>query len=305
VTQTSMITPHQVPVEEVHFESGLYRIFGKLRIKDATAPTILLLHGLGFHTFEYDSLAPLLAEGGFNSLAFDHRCHGKSEGPRGHWVLQELVADAVSAIDFVSKRVSGPIGIFGNSMGAIVGIYAATRDARIRSLVASNCPTRVTGFAATPFRLGLLRLLQVVASVVPIRVSVNHFIPYRRILLNDEIVERVQNDPLIADARRFAPSTYADMFEWNALPIVSSLSIPMLVLYAQQDGLQTPEQSTMLFDAARSEKEIRALATGHVPDLENPDLLDPILKDWFGRTLRDQGSRTERAFGARCTVLRP
>lgn len=276
----------QTMVEELHFDSGPYRLFGKLRIRDATAPTVLLLHGLGFHSFEYDALAPLLAQGGFNSLAFDHRCHGRSEGPRGRWVLQDLIDDTACAIEFVSQRLSGPIGIFGNSMGAIVGLYAAARDARVRSLVASSCPTRVADFAGTPFRKRLLRLMQALARVVPLRVSVNHFIPYRRILLNRAIVERVRHDPLIADARRFAPSTYADMFEWNALPVLSAVSIPMLVLYALHDGLQTPEQSTMLFDAVRCRKEIRSLGTGHVPDLENPELLDPILKEWFGRTLR-------------------
>jgi pimeloyl-ACP methyl ester carboxylesterase len=273
-------------VEEVHFTSGAYRLFGKLRVHDEAAPTILLLHGLGFHSFEYDSLAPLLARGGFNSLAFDHRCHGRSDGPRGHWVLADLVEDAANAVEFLSRRVSGRIGAFGNSLGAIVGIHVAVREPRISSLVASGCPTRVADFAATRFRKRLLALIQALARVVPFRVSVNHFVPYRRILLNTQLIERVNRDPLIADARRFAPATYADMFEWNALQVVGRLSIPVLVLYATRDGLQPARQSTMLFEAARGVKEIRSLDTGHVPDFENPDLLDPILRDWFNRTLR-------------------
>lgn len=276
----------QPTVEEVHFASGAYRLFGKLRVHDEAAPTILLLHGLGFHSFEYDSLAPLLARGGFNSLAFDHRCHGRSDGPRGRWVLADLVEDAANAVQFLSRRVSGSIGAFGNSLGAIVGIHVAVREPRISSLVASGCPTRVADFAATRFRKRLLALIQAMARVVPFRVSVNHFVPYRRILLNPQLVDRVKRDPLIADARRFAPATYADMFEWNALQVVGRLSIPMLVLYATRDGLQPAGQSTLLFEAARGVKEIRSLDTGHVPDLENPDLLDPILRDWFDRTLR-------------------
>jgi hypothetical protein len=36
------------PVEEVRFGSAVYRLFGKLRVRDPTTPTILLLHGLGF-----------------------------------------------------------------------------------------------------------------------------------------------------------------------------------------------------------------------------------------------------------------
>ncbi|HWR77857.1 MAG TPA: alpha/beta fold hydrolase [Thiobacillus sp.] len=282
-------------VEELHFRSGPYQLFGKFRLQDTAAPTIVLLHGLGFHSFEYDLLAPLLARGGFNSLAFDHRCHGRSEGPRGHWRLQELVDDATCAIDVVARRTSGPLGLFGNSMGAIVGLYAAIREPRVGSLTVSSCPTRVADFASTPFRRSLLGLMQASARVVPLRISVNHFIPYRRILLKKSVVQRVRHDPLIADARRFAPSTYADMFEWNAMPIIGDIRIPLLVLYALHDGLQPPEQSTMLFDAARCQKEIRALDTGHVPDLENPDLLAPILIEWFERTLCQVQTANEKS----------
>jgi alpha-beta hydrolase superfamily lysophospholipase len=285
MTQPTDLAADRASFEEVHFQSGPYRLFGKLRVVNGAAPTILLLHGLGFHSFEYDALASLLARYGFNSLAFDHRCHGRSEGPRGYWTLQDLAADAASAIEFTKQHVRGPIGIFGNSMGAIVGIYAAASDARVKSLVVSSCPTRVTDFAATPFRIGLLRLLRAAARVVPFRVSVNYFIPYRRILLNRSIIKRVRRDPLITDARRFAPSTYEDIFNWNAMKTVSTLGAPMLVLYARHDGLQPPEQSIMVFEAARCKKEIKELVTGHVPDLENPELLGPILKDWFGRTL--------------------
>jgi pimeloyl-ACP methyl ester carboxylesterase len=275
-------------VEEVHFQSGPYQLFGKLRLKDARAPTILLLHGLGFHSFEYDALAQRLEESGLNSLALDFRCHGRSEGPRGIWVLQDLVEDSDNAVAYLGQRVAGRIGVFGNSLGAIVGVYLAARNQRVESLVASGCPTRVADFAVTRFRKALLGLLKGLAALVPVRVSVNHFIPYRRILRKPRIIEQVTRDPLVSDARRFAPSTYVDILGWNALAIIDQVRVPLLVVYATQDGLQSPDQSIMLFEAARCEKAIRGIDTGHVPDLEDPELLAPILHQWFSRTLRDE-----------------
>jgi len=286
LTGPTSAVPRPDPVEEVRFGSTAYRLFGKLRVRDPAAPTILLLHGLGFHSFEYDALAPCLTEASFNSLALDFRCHGRSEGPRGRWSLQDLVDDADAGVELLSQRLQGKIGVFGNSLGAIVGVYLATRNSKVESVVASNCPTRVADFGVTKFRKTLLAFMKALAAFVPIRVSVNHFIPYDRILRSQRIMEQVRGDPLIADARRFAPSTYADMFEWNALDIIKNVRVPLLVLYALQDGLQSPEQSTLLFDAASCEKEMRAIDTGHVPDLEDPALLAPILKDWFDRTLR-------------------
>jgi pimeloyl-ACP methyl ester carboxylesterase len=271
--------------QEIHFESGPHRLFGKLRVSDPRAPTILLLHGLGFHSFEYDALASLLARAGLGSFAFDFRGHGRSGGARGRWVLEDLVEDAANALAYLAPRVAGGIGVFGNSLGAIVGLHLAARTPAVESLVASGCPTRVSDFAVTGFRRTLVGVLRMVATVVPIRISVNHFIPYRRILRDRRTIERVRRDPLVADARRFAPSTYADLLEWNALDVAAQVKIPLLVLYARQDAFQPPEQSTLLFEATQCEKEIRGLETGHVPDLENPELLAPILLEWFGRTL--------------------
>lgn len=120
---------------------------------------------------------------------------------------------------------------------------------------------------------------------MPLRVSVNHFIPYERILRKPEVIARVRADGLIDDARRMAPATYADMFAWNALPAAARLEVPLLVLYAEHDGLQPPEVSKLLFDAARCRKAIRGIDAGHVPNLEAPETLAAILTDWFRGTL--------------------
>jgi|GEM_PF-1324336 len=273
------------PAQEVYFESGPYQLFGKLRIVSREAPTLLLLHGLGFHSFEYDPLASLLAQGAINSFAFDYRCHGRSSGPRGRWVLHELVDDADKATEFLCGKVEGDIGVFGNSLGAIAGLYLAARNPLVKSLVASGCPTRVADFAITPTKKALLGFLQTLAIVVPLRISVNHFIPYKKILQDPRIIQLVRRDKRISDARRFAPATYADMFRWNALDVIDQVKVPLLILYGIRDRLQPAEQSAMLFESARPPKEMHALDTGHVPNLENPDLINPILRGWFGKTL--------------------
>lgn len=272
--------------EDVRIASR-YSLYGKLRVVGPESSMVLLLPGLGFHSFEYDELADRLADAGYSSLSLDYRGHGRSEGPRGRWVVEELIEDASHALDFLVGRDAQRIGVFGNSLGAFVGMHLAARDARVRSLVASGCPARVADFASTSFRRVLLAGLLACERVVPFRVSINHFIPYRSILRDPVIIAKVRADPLIADARRFAPSTYRDIFAWDALAAASSLTIPLLVLYAEFDAFQPAEQSQRLYQAARCEKELRSLPTGHVPDLENAALVAPVLVEWFGRTLRE------------------
>lgn len=271
---------------EVRFRSGGLELFGKSWFAGSAKPTVLLLHGLGFYSFEYDELAPLLASAGLSCFAFDFRGHGHSQGTRGHWRLAELVDDARCALDFVRQREGGPIGVFGNSLGALVGVHLAASDGAIGSLVACGCPTRVADFGVTPWRKLLLRLLNCVGRVIPVRVSINWVEPYRDILARPETIRRVAVDPLITDARRFAPSTYDDIFGWNALDVIDRVAAPLLVIAATEDGLQPVAQSELLFDAARCPRELRLIQTGHVPNLENAALLAPLLEDWFRRTLR-------------------
>ena len=108
--------------ETLSFPSGELNLYGRMRHFAEGAPTLVLLSGLGFHTFEYEPLAAHLATEGLNCLSFDYRGHGRSDGQRGAWTLDELAGDTRHAIDVVRERHRGPIALFGNSLGAMVAI---------------------------------------------------------------------------------------------------------------------------------------------------------------------------------------
>ena len=271
--------------EEVFFESGDLRLYGKLFAVTPGRPAVLLLHGLGFHSFEYDELARLLAASGLGCFAFDFRCHGRSEGARGEWQLASLVEDARAAISFVSTRTRTPVGIFGNSLGALVGVHVAAIDSRVATLVASGCPTRVADFGVTKVRLLLLRALRLANRIRPLRVSINWFEPYELILNDPDVIRRVRSDALVRDARRFSPSTYADIFAWSAIDAARAVRVPVLVLAARGDRLQPVSQSDLLARSLSPRATVRVLDTAsHVPNLETPEQMAPILLDWFSRT---------------------
>lgn len=271
--------------EEVSFKSGDLRLYGKLFAVARGEPAVLLLHGLGFHSFEYDALARLLAAAGLGCFAFDFRCHGRSEGPRGDWQLASLVDDARAAISFVSERTGTQVVVFGNSLGALVGVHLAAVDPRVASLVASGCPTRVADFAVTKFRFLLLRALKLANRIRPLRMSVNWVEPYRLILTDPGVIRRVRSDALVRDARCFFPSTYADIFSWSAIDAARAVRVPVLVLAARGDRLQPLSQSELLARSLSPRATVTVLDTAsHVPNLETPEQMAPILIDWFSKT---------------------
>ena len=272
---------------DVDFPSGELSLHARLRHCADGAPSFVLLSGVGFHTFEYEPLAARLAARGFNSLSFDFRGHGQSEGQRGRWTLDQLVADSRHAIDFLNQRYRGPVGMFGNSLGAMVAILTGTGDDRVLGVAAANCPARIADFLLTRPRRALFSLAKLVAPIAPIRISLNHFYSYEQLIDSRAWVSTIEADPLIANARRLSAATYSTLLDdWNGLLAVSGLHKPLLLIQGRNDRMQPPEQSRLVFEAANNPKSYEVVDTGHLPHLEDPATITELLIQWFSRLTR-------------------
>ena len=270
---------------EIKFRSGVHLLFGKLWSGEQGRPTIIMLSGIGFHSFEYDQLGSLVAENGFNCLAFDFRGHGMSEGKRGRWNLQDLVEDTNAAVDFIEKTSTGNIVVFGNSLGAMIGLLAAMNDRRIRGAVLSNCPARLSDFMMTPFRQFLFLLFKGISVIYPLRLSVNNFYSYRDLIDDPKWVDLIERDDRITDARKLSYGTYSTLLDdWDGIRAIESCKTPLLILQGNKDRLQPIEQSEALFKHANEPKEFQLVDTGHLPHIENPRLVSNLLRDWINKS---------------------
>jgi len=127
----------------------------------AKLPTVIWLHGfsypLGYMWVYHNDLHPILAlvRAGYAVLAYDQSGFGSRLMETGpfydrypHWShMGRMVEDVRTAVDALEKDSlvdSQHIFVFGYSMGATVGLYAAALDPRIRGVVS------VCGF--TPMR---------------------------------------------------------------------------------------------------------------------------------------------------------
>ena len=80
---------------------------------------VCLIHGIGEHSSRYRHVAAFLNQNGYTLLAFDHRGHGKSEGPRGHFPSYETVMlDIKTHLKHAGERFQNkPVILYGHSMG--------------------------------------------------------------------------------------------------------------------------------------------------------------------------------------------
>lgn len=273
--------------ETVTFSSGDLELYGRLRHSSDTGPTVVLVCGVGFHTFEYDSLATHLADAGINSLSFDFRGHGHSSGSCGRWDVDQLAEDAAHALDFVSARYPGPVVLYGNSLGAMWAILAGARDERVVGVVASNCPARIADFLLTRPRRVLFALAKAVAPIVPIRISVNHFYSYRQLIDDPAWIWTIEHDPLIADARRLSVTAYKSLLDdWDGETAVRELHKPLLLIQGRNDRLQPPAQSQRLYDAADEPKTYELVDTGHLPHIQDAEMVARLLTAWSSALIR-------------------
>jgi alpha-beta hydrolase superfamily lysophospholipase len=82
--------------------------------------TVIVLHGIGYHSGPYKVIADALNPGGTDVYALDARGHGLSAGSRGFvGTRAQVVADVDAMVEFVrEQQPSGKVFLLGDSMGA-------------------------------------------------------------------------------------------------------------------------------------------------------------------------------------------
>jgi uncharacterized protein len=114
-------------------------------------PAVVHAHGnagsINWHT-EFSSFLP---GEGVSVLLFDYRGFGKSDLARGRLVRDDLVTDTLAALKAVRARADvdpGRVGVYGVSLGAVIGLAAAAEDRGVRAVVSVSAFDSWRGIAA-------------------------------------------------------------------------------------------------------------------------------------------------------------
>jgi len=111
-----------------------------LSVLEAERPAgaIVFVPGTAAYALCYAELLVGFQAAGYAVVGLDPRGHGLSDGVRGDYTVDELVADTRAAIGFARQRFEGPIYLVGSSQGGVVALYTATADERIAAAVCHN-----------------------------------------------------------------------------------------------------------------------------------------------------------------------
>ncbi|MDE3089198.1 MAG: alpha/beta fold hydrolase [Chloroflexota bacterium] len=212
--------------------------------------TLILCHGYAGDCSPDLIYAPLFYQANYNTLLFDFRGHGASDGNSVSLVYFER-RDLLAALDFLSARGIYRVGLLGFSMGGAIAIATAPLSAMVAG-VFTDCTfaelgaIMQTAFAARRFPLWLAPLLGWLTVV-------------------------------IASLRLRANLFSADPIRW----VDQIAPRPILIMHAERDEDAPVSQARRLFNAAREPK-----ALWIVPGARHRRIED-IARDEYRRRVLD------------------
>jgi alpha-beta hydrolase superfamily lysophospholipase len=215
--------------------------------------TVLIVHGLGEHAGRYAHVAAQLVDGGHHVVAYDHRGHGDSDGPRGRLHHpDDLLRDLARVIDAVRAAQPGPLVLLGHSMGGAIAarMVAAGLEPKppkwyrpVDALVLSS-PALDIGLGGAQ-----KALLAVLGRIAP-NFAIGNGLEPEWVSRDPAVVAAYIDDPLVHD--RVSAKLVRFMADAGAFVRAHAAQwrVPTLLVYAGADRCVVPAGSAAFAKAA-------------------------------------------------------
>ena len=278
--------------ERVTFESLEESLQGMLFLPRSPhrAPAVILCHGAGDFKENYLELAEYLADRGIAALALDMHGHGESGGARHYVEMREWVADVRAAIDYLARhaRINAEgIGAFGPSSGGTAILEAALVDSRLKALVLLDATVR----DSLPLAMSLsLRFLTCVGRIKRQFTSHDLRLPLLKLSGGMEFAsdpdvnaQLVSNERVRQALNAFPLPGAAQAFFVDTIKRLRQIQVPTLVLWGEEDKLDTPETARMLYAELTCKKQLHIIpGNGHAGHMDrNKEKVFALTCEWL------------------------
>ncbi len=227
---------------------------------DATAGTVLIVHGLGEHIGRYSAVAARLNAAGYQVVGYDQRGHGESGGARGDVpdgeALQRDLARVIDALRADAELARGPLLLLGHSMGGLVAARFVVGGLTANSAGALPAWFRpVDGLilsspALDPGLSGWQRLQLLLGLTLAPHLAVGNGLKPDWICRDPAVVRAYLADPLVHN--RITPTLAKTFVEGGDLVRLHAPDwvLPTLLMWAGSDRCVLPEGSAEFAAAA-------------------------------------------------------
>lgn len=215
---TESAIPYPYTAEDVQFQNGDVTLGGTIFLPPHNTPrsAILFTHGSGEDTRDRNRfLADYFARLGIASLIYDKRGTGASSGDWREADFDDLAADALAGVQFLKSRSEiDRIGLFGPSQGGWIITLAASHSKDVAFIIT------VCGPAVTPAQQSVYANQMRVAA--------------------GQAVKDVSN-------------LKKEVLEFDPVPLLKTLSIPVLAVFGDKDKLVNTQESIAILESIRTQ----------------------------------------------------
>ena len=245
---------------------------------------LLILHGLGAHSGWFIDMGNALAARGLNIYAVDHRGFGRSEGLRGHSDDYHTYGKDISAVvtEICQRHGGAKVALLGHSMGGIfTAHYATQRGSDLSGALFLNPWIADQSQVPLGTTLGILtggifkskRLWRLAGGTAGITTNV-------------EAAAMLEADPRWVRAETASFFVQILLMRQAMLKMARRITIPALVMQAEDDRSVIPAASRKFYDALASQDKTWKSYPGYDHDSEfqaDRSQLDDDIAAWMHR----------------------
>lgn len=252
------------------------------------SPTIVFIPGTAVYSLCYAEILFKISEAGYNIVGFDPRGHGRSEGERGDYTINELMIDAKNVISYAIKRFNKKVTLMGSSQGGIVALYMAASDPRLDAVICQNfadlTSPESTSLTKHPRLFKYLRMLMGPAGeLLPnAQVPVAAYIDLDKIPVKGfgTIRNFIEQDPLTIKTVSLRALRSLGSTE---LPIpLAKIKTPVMVFQGDADSIFAVDYTKKIFEQIGAKKRMKVFTDmSHALMSENATEILPEILNWL------------------------
>lgn len=241
---------------------------------DTSAPTVLLLHGIGGSARSCTPLAEQLVELGIHALCLDASGYGESSDPTS--TSHDFVADVIQVADAFSP--DGPVTLLGTSWGGVIALATAlSHPDRVAGLVLADStrgsgtsPEKSAGMRERAREMATRGAAAIAAERAPRLVAPG---------AEPAVVESVRTS--MASVRRAGFGAAAKFMEsTDHGPRLIDIACPTLVLVGESDEITGVAESRLLAERIPDARFHEIAGAGHVAIQEQPAVVAALVGDF-------------------------
>lgn len=244
-----------------------------------SAPLIVFLPGIGTYCELYAELLSGIRDQGFNVVGIDLRGHGYSAGSRGDYRVEQVMVDISRVVDHLTQRISGPVGVYGYSIGGLLAVAFAERDPRVKSVL---CGTLLVTEIAPDLihQFGWSWTWSSALFFPQLRVPMKSFIDYEQLLAGHPAAREISQDPRIV--YDYPLGTLASLFTHSSGVLKKRYDFRAAIIHGEHDEVLPLSYSHQVVDAMTHPFELITLQDeGHMIPWDNPEKLIAEVSHWF------------------------